>query len=172
MSKKEYLACKCCEYHCPVCGAGDKDIEWGDFEFGEVSSIPGTCLKCGEHFTEFYKYTNTEWDMKNKKYLTPVKHDIEIKVAVLKVKIHLTGQDGFGRWLGGTVESNLKQDPPKGTVENESEEETFAREKFNSMMDGIESFLLALACNNVKIDTPAFESALITALDACINHCD
>ena len=146
MNKTGHLLTKVCESTCPNCGAGQNDIEWELFDIDDPPSQVGTCNKCGCEFREYYEYSNTEWYTKKKTVLKEQKQDIEIKVGDKVINIHLEGQDGKGRWLQGEITTNLHEDPPLGTVENESDEETFAREKFNSMMDGIESFLLALAC--------------------------
>ena len=42
--------------------------------------------------------------------------------------------------------------------------------QYNAAMDGIESFILALACAGVNVTSPAFVSSLDTALEACGNN--
>jgi len=44
--------------------------------------------------------------------------------------------------------------------------------EFNARIDGLESLLLALACEGVKVDTPEVRTAIISALDAINNMAD
>lgn len=169
-TQKESLLTKVCESHCPKCGAGMEDIEWGLFEYDEISHQNGTCTKCGCKFREYYNYSNTEWNEKGKKCLNTIKHLVEVAILNHTLNIQLSGQDGKGNWSAGSITTTFHQDSPKGTVEDESPDETESRDRFNAMMDGIESLLLALAVNNVDITNSAFESALQTALDACGNN--
>jgi hypothetical protein len=66
---------------------------------------------------------------------------------------------------GGTIES-------KNLHENceSAEDAAEAVANFNGMIDGIESLLLACACEGVSIDDPKFLRAVRTALDACGNE--
>ena len=50
---------KKCESHCPNCGAGIDDIEWGRMESGATPNQSGTCEKCGCEFDERYEYQAT-----------------------------------------------------------------------------------------------------------------
>ena len=52
---------KKCFNHCPKCNATDPDIEWGDYEWGSKQAWQdATCKKCGQEFSEVYKYSTTE----------------------------------------------------------------------------------------------------------------
>ena len=42
--------------------------------------------------------------------------------------------------------------------------------EFNAAMDGIEAFVLALACEGVDLTQPVFAKAIETAVDACGNN--
>lgn len=52
----------------------------------------------------------------------------------------------------------------------EGESRILRKSMFHGAMAGIESFILALACEGVNIETNQFEEALGTALDACANN--
>ncbi len=55
---------KKCENHCPDCGATDPDIEWGDKEwFDDGAYQTATCKKCNCEFKEYYKYSETEYEI-------------------------------------------------------------------------------------------------------------
>lgn len=44
------------------------------------------------------------------------------------------------------------------------------RISWNERIDGIERLILAAACNGTQIDSPEFQNAVQTALDACANY--
>lgn len=165
-TQKEHLFTKVCESHCPKCGAGMKDIEWGSFEFDEVSYQTGTCSMCGCEFREYYNYSNTEWYEKHKKNLNTIKHTIEFTVHNQAVTIKLSGQDGKGNWSAGTITTTFHQE----SSDKDSIDDIHDKDQFNAMMDGIESLLLALAINNVDVTSSVFQSSLQAALDSCINN--
>ena len=56
--------------------------------------------------------------------------------------------------------------------DSEREEIKEARLLFNAAVHGVESFLLALACEGVKVEEPKFAKALETVLDAFANRWD
>ena len=49
---------------------------------------------------------------------------------------------------------------------NESQDEMIMRMQYNSAIDGLESLLLAMACQNTPVDTPEMIIAIETALQA------
>lgn len=73
------------------------------------------------------------------------------------VTINVT-EDGVG-----TIESNLHDSCWCGLEYCGHED---SPKQLNTAIDGIESFLLALACAGVEVHSPAFTDALTTALDA------
>lgn len=60
----------------------------------------------------------------------------------------------------GRIGSNLKVDPPQ----DEEDEE------LNSLIDVVESFILAMACAGIGIDTPAMRTAIETTVEAIGNN--
>lgn len=157
MNKNELLSKKS-ESHCPKCYAGLDDIEWGVADFNEVKCQTGICKKCGCEFTEYYNYSDTEWNG-TKKDLKEITGVVVIPIGDKRVIVELKGQDGKGNWLAGVVDSDLKEDA-KGS---------FA---YSKMIDAIESLILAMALKNIPIENSAFESAVLDALEACANHAD
>lgn len=61
----------------------------------------------------------------------------------------------------GTITSNLKEEDTL-----ESEEEARERIEFNRMFDGIESLILAAACEGIDVASPAFVRTITTAVEA------
>ena len=58
------LSKKCYNY-CPDCGATDPDIEWGDKKWvDEWGFQEAICKKCNCNFREYYKYFETEYEIK------------------------------------------------------------------------------------------------------------
>jgi len=55
--------------------------------------------------------------------------------------------------------------PSARSYDADKEKECIARGIRNEVMEGIESFLIALACEGVDIESPAVQCALETALD-------
>ena len=54
---------KKCVNHCPKCGAGELEVEWGKRAWSDYRAyINATCQKCGCEFTEVYLYAFTEID--------------------------------------------------------------------------------------------------------------
>jgi|TARA_Y100000310_G_scaffold56232_1_gene51587 hypothetical protein len=54
---------KKCENCCPACGA-EGDIRWGDKEWqDDVCYQWADCNKCGTEFREYWKYSDTEWEV-------------------------------------------------------------------------------------------------------------
>ncbi len=49
-------------------------------------------------------------------------------------------------------------------------EEVLGVEFYNSMIDGIESLILACACEGIDVVSTEFQSAVQTALQACANN--
>lgn len=85
--------------------------------------------------------------------------------------------DGDPNLNGGSILKGLERDGCPFCDEpwcdghcNAELSEGTARLIFNGAMDGIESFVLALACEGVDIETPEFRDALKTACDACANN--
>jgi hypothetical protein len=69
--------------------------------------------------------------------------------------IAVTIKDG-----AGVISSNLKEHDNDPCIE------------YNAAMTGIESLLLALACEGVDITDPRFKRALQTTLEACADNLD
>ena len=67
---------------------------------------------------------------------------------------------------------NYSCDGSQGAADNwdEIEQQLEARAEYNAAIDGMESFLLALACAGVDVLDPAFKVAINTAVDAIANH--
>jgi hypothetical protein len=53
--------------------------------------------------------------------------------------------------------------------ETESRDDIEARRIFNAAVDGVESLILAAACQGIDVETEAFRNAVQTALDAVGN---
>ena len=52
-----------CFNRCPNCGAGEKDIDWGEKDWGDDTAWQNaTCKKCGCEFEEIYQYVGTEYE--------------------------------------------------------------------------------------------------------------
>ena len=51
-----------------------------------------------------------------------------------------------------------------------SSHNTDARSQYNCAMQGISSFLLALATEGLDVGTQEFEKALLSSMDACANE--
>ena len=64
---------------------------------------------------------------------------------------------------------DMSQGQPEGET-LETDEQQVSRHMFNGAMDGIESILLALACEGVDIETTEFREALKTTTDAVSNN--
>jgi hypothetical protein len=76
-----------------------------------------------------------------------------------RIVIELTETDEPNKYFGNIVESNLHDhydDEDKG--------------QFVGAIHGLESFVLALACAGVDIESQAFGDALSTAIDACAEN--
>jgi hypothetical protein len=71
----------------------------------------------------------------------------EIRMPAYQIVIQLDEKGG------GTITSGLK----------EFDEEP-------APVDGIESLILACACEGIDVESPAFLCAIETAIDACLNH--
>ncbi len=59
------------------------------------------------------------------------------------------------------------------SIESELKDNSFydsATMEFNAAMDGIESLLLAMACEGIDVGTPEVQEALCTALDSCAQN--
>ena len=58
---------KVCENKCPACGS--KEIEWDAKDYCEDAEImqDGTCIDCGQEFTEYSHYYETQWETKEQK---------------------------------------------------------------------------------------------------------
>lgn len=71
-------------------------------------------------------------------------------------------EDGGGQLIG-----TLQEEHP----ENETMDECAEIDAYNRMMDGIESMILAHACEGIDITSEAYFNGLKTAIDACANNC-
>jgi hypothetical protein len=66
----------------------------------------------------------------------------------------------------GTITSDLKCSPdPEGGREEEEN-----ADRYNDMMDALESMVLGHACAGIDITTPAYVEGVETAVNACANH--
>lgn len=54
--------------------------------------------------------------------------------------------------------------------EGESEEEVASRGEYNAAIDGIESLILACACEGIDIAAAPFQRAVQTAIEGCANN--
>lgn len=123
---------------------------------------------------------------------------VEEEVKTIKIPIHnitltlVKGKEGSedkGRYTGGSISSELKEvcyycddsecnmDCEKFTKQlvNDPEGMQIRREnfvKFNSMMDALESLILAHAIAGVDVETPAYQEGIETVIDACVNQTD
>ena len=70
----------------------------------------------------------------------------------------------------GCVSSDLHEDAPDLTVENETPEEQEERELYNSAMDGIEALILGHACAGIDVTTPAYLEGIESAVQGCANN--
>jgi hypothetical protein len=61
--------------------------------------------------------------------------------------------------VSGSIQTNLQTD------HNEEGDEFY-----NAAMDGIESLLLALACEGIDVSTDKFKNAIEDAVEACANN--
>ena len=98
-----------------------------------------------------------------------------IQIPICDMEIHLTG-DG-----GGSISSSLKDVCPYcGQSECyfdcdesqalETEEANEQKERYNAMVDGIESLVLAQAMSGIDIESPQYLEALETAINAIISN--
>lgn len=71
--------------------------------------------------------------------------------------------DGQGR--GRVLYSNLKDEDD---VENESDRA--GRDAYNAIVDGVESYVLALACAGVDVSRSVYSEALQTTLQAAAHE--
>lgn len=77
---------------------------------------------------------------------------------------------------GGSVTSNLHYDSLEDFLEDEDEadgeplEQQFNYGRYEGAIDGVESFLIALACAGVDVESEPVKQALQTALDAIGNN--
>jgi hypothetical protein len=173
--EKDFIASKVCENICPNCGAGGSDIAWGEMENGEVTYQNATCIRCKCEFKEYWKYSDTEWDITERENRA-LQHRIEVRAYGYDIDIELCEQDGGGKWLGGSITTNLHEPDhvlpknPEPADLAEAKEEQASIDAFNHMMDGIESFLLSLARHNVDVSSSVFVDALKECLEACGNN--
>ena len=58
---------KVCEHRCPKCNS--ENIEWDAKDYCEDCEIqqPATCNDCGQEFTEYSRYYETQWETKEQK---------------------------------------------------------------------------------------------------------
>jgi hypothetical protein len=78
---------------------------------------------------------------------------------------------------GGSINSNLKESRPALSSVDDSLEgiAEFGQEcreidEYNSMMDAIESMILAHACEGIDVSSEAYVNGLRTAVEACGNN--
>lgn len=64
---------------------------------------------------------------------------------------------------GGSISSNFRQDSIPSNISDEDIE-------YNAAVDGIESLLLAMACEGIPLDTPHMKRAIWTALESAANN--
>jgi hypothetical protein len=74
--------------------------------------------------------------------------------------------DGKG---SGSINSSLKEDNPHPVQPKLEGDETMHAE-FDAAMDGIESLVLACACNGIDITRSEFVQAIESAVESCENH--
>lgn len=70
----------------------------------------------------------------------------------------------------GEVDCERDCDEQAERQDSEAEDIKNARIMYNAAINGVESFILALACEGVKVDGPEFHRALQTVLDKFGNH--
>lgn len=58
--------------------------------------------------------------------------------------------------------------PPFTPIEHE--DDRIDRERFNTVIDGVEQFILSAACAGIDIETPAFLEAIETTVNAVANN--
>lgn len=161
------ILANCCHNCCPKCGSSE--LKWqgmSSSDNGRVISNNATCKKCGTPLTEFFQYRNTEFPVDNVD-IKEIFHKITYNVGAYTFILSLYKQDGSGKWLIGTVISDLAIEPPFGTVTDESPDEEQSREDMNSMMTGIEQLIISLAMNNVDISNEHIRLSIREALERC-----
>ena len=87
-----------------------------------------------------------------------------IKLPCFGIKVILTG-DG-----GGSVTSDLKEDIDSVEPSQFMQNEIDGINRFNDMMDALESLILAHACAGVCIDGPSYIEGIETALQQIGNN--
>jgi hypothetical protein len=80
-----------------------------------------------------------------------------------RVVVEIT-EPGCGRLFESNLHAGL------GEEDEDDTDDAVSTAVYNAVINGIESFLLALACEGVDISTPAFGVALQTAVDAAANN--
>lgn len=86
-------------------------------------------------------------------------NDKLIKLPCFGIVVELTDFAGHGRWNGASISSNLKDDL---TGENDDE--------YLSMVDAIESLIMAHAAEGIAINSHAYVAGIETAFEAIANH--
>jgi len=79
---------------------------------------------------------------------------------------------------GASLEGTLKDDCPycscidcySNCEDQETEEDIDFRQRYNNVMDGIESLLIALAAEGEDVSTERFAVAIQTAIEAAANE--
>lgn len=79
---------------------------------------------------------------------------MEINLPCFGISVHLErNTNDLGAPFCGTIQSDLHDKDNN--------------EQVDAAMDAIESFILAMACYGMEIQTPAFYAAIETAVEAC-----
>jgi hypothetical protein len=100
-----------------------------------------------------------------------------IELPCYGIRLEISGK-------GGTITSDLKEgcpccgssdcwfdcDESKAEDSPESEDEARSRIELNRVIDGIESLVLAAACEGIDVELPAFLAAIETAVEAAGNN--
>ena len=83
---------------------------------------------------------------------------IEISFGVYQIKLELNDKSG-----GGKLISNLKDVLAAANGDDDAIE-------YNLCVDGLESLVLAQACAGINVQSPAYSTALLSAMDAIYNN--
>jgi len=101
------------------------------------------------------------------------------KVYEIDKDLIIEVEDGGGQLLGtlkdtcpycGQADCYFDCDQSTWDDEQETRDGADNRKTFNTVMDGIEALLLALACEGVDVGTAQFEVAIQTAIQATANN--
>ena len=84
-----------------------------------------------------------------------------IEITQFGIRIELGKENSEDHW-GGTITSNLKE-----TCQDDDPDEIAGYDRYNDMMDALESIILAHACAGINVGTPLYIEGIQTACDAC-----